>query len=157
MRAAAAPESGRRSPGLIEARKSAVRALASGLRGRGVAVTTSTIESRLTLLWDRPKTLYGWLSTVDHKEIGLRYLVTAFLFLVAGGVEAILIRTQLARPEAGVLSPEAYDQIFSMHGITMIFWYASPILSGFANYLIPPTHTRIRPATLPAGSRTRRR
>jgi cytochrome c oxidase subunit 1/cytochrome c oxidase subunit I+III len=128
---------GYRSATLDRRANCAAGPLAFGLNGRRDAVTTSTIENRLTLLWDRPKTVYGWLSTVDHKEIGLRYLVTAFLFLVAGGIEAILIRTQLATPEAGVLSPEAYDQVFSMHGITMIFWYASPILSGFANYLIP--------------------
>jgi len=88
-------------------------------------------------LWERPHSVWGWLATVDHKEIGKRYLVTAFAFLVVGGVEAILIRTQLARPDQAVLSPEAYNQIFTMHGITMIFWYASPILSGFANYLVP--------------------
>lgn len=94
-------------------------------------------RQRLLQLWERPHTLWGWFASVDHKEIGIRYLVTAFLFLCIGGVEALLIRTQLARPEAGVLTPEAYDQIFSMHGITMIFWYASPILSGFGNYLVP--------------------
>ena len=95
------------------------------------------VRERLTRLWERPHTLWGWFATVDHKEIGVRYLVTAFLFLVIGGVEAILIRLQLARPDAAVLTPEQYDQIFTMHGVTMIFWYASPILSGFANYLIP--------------------
>src|SRR3954468_14481484 len=95
------------------------------------------VRHRLELLWERPHTLHGWLSSVDHKDIGKRYIVTAFAFLIVGGIEAILIRTQLAQPNASVLSPEAYDQIFSMHGITMIFWYASPILSGFANYLIP--------------------
>jgi cytochrome c oxidase subunit I len=97
----------------------------------------TAIESRLTELWERPKTLYGWLSTVDHKELGIRYLFTAFLFLLAGGVEALILRIQLFSPRAHVLSPEAYDQIFTMHGITMIFWYASPILSGFAIFLIP--------------------
>jgi cytochrome c oxidase subunit I+III len=94
-------------------------------------------RSHLLRLWERPHNLWGWLSTVDHKEIGKRYLVTAFGFLTIGGIEAILIRTQLARPDQAVLSPEAYDQIFTMHGITMIFWYASPILSGFSNYLLP--------------------
>ncbi len=100
-------------------------------------MVNSAATARLALLWGRPHTLWGWLSSVDHKEIGKRYLVTAFLFLIVGGIEAILIRTQLARAEQTFLSPEAYDQIFSMHGITMIFWYASPILSGFSNYLIP--------------------
>jgi cytochrome c oxidase subunit 1/cytochrome c oxidase subunit I+III len=95
------------------------------------------LHHRLECLWERPHTLWGWLATVDHKEIGKRYLVTAVAFLLIGGIEAILIRTQLAGPDQAVLTPEAYDQIFSMHGITMIFWYASPVLSGFANYLIP--------------------
>jgi cytochrome c oxidase subunit I+III len=95
------------------------------------------VADRLLSLWERPPTVWGWFATVDHKEIGLRYLVTAFIFLVVGGVEAILIRLQLARPDARLLTPEQYDQIFTMHGVTMIFWYASPILSGFANYLIP--------------------
>ena len=106
-------------------------------RPPGVPASSLAVRHRLEYLWERPHTLYGWLSSVDHKEIGKRYIVTAFAFLIVGGIEAILIRTQLAQPNASVLSPEAYDQIFSMHGITMIFWYASPILSGFANYLIP--------------------
>ncbi len=102
-----------------------------------VPASAAALHARLEHLWDRPHTLHGWLSSVDHKDIGRRYLVTAFAFLLIGGLEAIAIRTQLAAPEQAVLTPEAYDQIFSMHGITMIFWYASPILSGFANYLIP--------------------
>ena len=64
-------------------------------------------------------------------------LVTAFCFLLIGGIEALLMRIQLARPEQNFLTPEMYDQIFSMHGITMIFWYAAPILSGFSVYLVP--------------------
>jgi cytochrome c oxidase subunit 1/cytochrome c oxidase subunit I+III len=58
-------------------------------------------------------------------------------FLIVGGIEALIMRLQLARSQAGLLTPEEYDQIFTMHAVTMIFWYASPILSGFANYLIP--------------------
>jgi heme/copper-type cytochrome/quinol oxidase subunit 1 len=99
--------------------------------------TAAAVEGRLTSLWETPKTLYGWLATVDHKELGIRYLVTAFVFLIVGGLEALLMRLQLAHSDASVLSPEAYNQIFTMHGVTMIFWYASPILSGFAIYLIP--------------------
>ena len=93
--------------------------------------------SRLEKLWETPPTLWGALSTVDHKTIGKRYLVTAFVFLLAGGIEALVMRVQLARSNMHVLSPEAYDQLFTMHGITMIFWYAAPILSGFGNYLVP--------------------
>jgi cytochrome c oxidase subunit 1/cytochrome c oxidase subunit I+III len=92
---------------------------------------------RHTHIWETPKTVRGWLSTVDYKEIGRRYLVTAMAFLIVGGVEALIIRLQLARADQRLITPEAYNQIFGMHGITMIFWYASPILSGFANYLIP--------------------
>ncbi|HEY6461075.1 MAG TPA: cbb3-type cytochrome c oxidase subunit I, partial [Polyangiaceae bacterium] len=94
-------------------------------------------EARLTALWKTEPGIVGALGTVDHKTIGERYLVTAFLFLVVGGLEALFMRLQLARPDERLVSPEAYDQIFTMHGVTMIFWYASPILSGFGNYLVP--------------------
>lgn len=100
-------------------------------------MSSTTIETRLTTLWETPKTLRGWFATVDHKELGLRYLATAFAFLLIGGLEALLMRLQLARANLSVLSPEVYDQIFTMHGVTMIFWYASPILTGFAVYLMP--------------------
>jgi cytochrome c oxidase subunit I+III len=94
-------------------------------------------EQRLRRLWQTDSALKRWFATVDHKHIGKRYLVTAFFFLLVGGVEALVMRVQLARADQALLSPEAYDQLFTMHGVTMIFWYASPILSGFANYLIP--------------------
>ncbi|HET9743482.1 MAG TPA: cytochrome c oxidase subunit I [Terriglobales bacterium] len=100
-------------------------------------MATAAVEQRLTYLWETPKTFYGWLSTVDHKKLGVRYLVTAFIFLIIGGVEALIMRIQLARPNQSLLSPETYNQIFTMHGVTMIFWYASSILSGFAIYVIP--------------------
>ena len=97
----------------------------------------TALEGRLTELWETPKSIYGWLATVDHKELGIRYIVTALIFLVGGGIEALILRIQLAQPNLDVISPEAYNQIFTMHGVTMIFWYASPILSGFAIFLIP--------------------
>ena len=74
---------------------------------------------------------------VDHKEIGKRYLVTAFVFLVIGGVEALIMRAAAGRPNQTLLTPEQYNQLFTMHGVTMIFLYALPILSGFSNYLWP--------------------
>ena len=98
---------------------------------------STAVEQRLEKLWETPDTVWGWLATVDHKKIGKRYLVTAMLFLIAGGVEALIMRIQLARPDAGLLTPEMYDQIFTMHSMTMIFWYAAPILSGFAVYFVP--------------------
>jgi cytochrome c oxidase subunit 1/cytochrome c oxidase subunit I+III len=75
--------------------------------------------------------------TVDHKRIGTRYLVTAAVFFAAAGVEASLMRAQLARPDEHLLGPVRYDQIFSMHGLTMIFLFVTPMLSGFGNYLVP--------------------
>ena len=100
-------------------------------------MSTSAVAERLISLWETPKTTRGWFATVDHKELGIRYLVTAFVFLIIGGLEALVMRLQLSRSDLAVLSPEAYNQIFSMHGITMIFWYASPILSGFASISFP--------------------
>ena len=100
-------------------------------------MSPTPVEQRLQRIWETPKTVYGWLSTVDHKDIGRRYLATAFIFLIVGGIEALIMRIQLASSDQSWLTPEAYNQIFTMHGITMIFWYASPILSGFAIYLIP--------------------
>lgn len=95
------------------------------------------VEERLTQLWERPHTIPAWFATVDHKEIGKRYLVTAFLFLLVGGLEALVMRLQLASPNMGLIDPETYDQIFTMHSTTMIWWYAYPILAAFGNYLIP--------------------
>jgi cytochrome c oxidase subunit 1/cytochrome c oxidase subunit I+III len=100
-------------------------------------VSALTAEQHLEYLWETPHTVWGWLSTVDHKKIGVRYLVTAMGFLAIGGVEALIMRLQLAGPGMRLLTPEAYNQIFTMHGVTMIFWYAQPILSGFGNYLVP--------------------
>ena len=75
--------------------------------------------------------------SVDHKTIGKRYLVTAFVFLLIGGLEAAVMRAQLARPNQTLLTPEQYNQLFTMHGVTMIFLYALPVLSGFSNFLWP--------------------
>jgi cytochrome c oxidase subunit I+III len=91
----------------------------------------------LRATWETRPGLFGMLSSVDHKEIGLRYIVTAFIFLALGGVEALVMRVQLAHSNLKVLSPQAYDQLFTLHGFTMIFLYAGPILSGFSNYLWP--------------------
>ncbi|EIC28245.1 cytochrome c oxidase subunit I [Methylomicrobium album] len=103
----------------------------------GSAPIGSDAERHLFELWESPPGWRGWLSTVDHKEIGLRYLVTSFIFLLIGGVEALIMRVQLAGPDRHLLTPEQYNQLFTMHGITMIFLYALPVLSGFSNYLWP--------------------
>ncbi len=95
------------------------------------------VQARLRKIWETGPGLLGWLSTVDHKEIGKRYLLTAFFFLIVGGLEAAVIRAQLGAPNQTLLTPEQYNQLFTMHGVTMIFLYALPVLSGFSNYLWP--------------------
>ncbi len=102
-----------------------------------IATANAAERARLQAIWETRPGLAGFLSTVDHKDIGIRYIVTAFVFLILGGVEALIMRIQLARPEQSLLTPEQYNQLFSMHGMTMIFLYALPILSGFSNYLWP--------------------
>jgi cytochrome c oxidase subunit I len=103
----------------------------------GSAPPGSDAERRLFELWESAPGWRGWLSTVDHKAIGLRYLVTSFIFLLIGGSEALIMRVQLAGPDQHLLTPDQYNQLFTMHGITMIFLYALPVLSGFSNYLWP--------------------
>ncbi|HEX3887276.1 MAG TPA: cytochrome c oxidase subunit I [Phenylobacterium sp.] len=104
---------------------------------RTARVTPEFPGPRLHEIWETEPGLKGWLATVDHKEIGKRYIVTAFVFLLLGGVEALVMRLQLAGPNRHLLSPEQYDQLFTMHGLSMIFLYAAPVLSGFSNFLWP--------------------
>src|SRR5215210_8266272 len=73
------------------------------------------------------KGLWGWMTTVDHKKIGIMYGVTAFVFFLVGGMEALLLRVQLGSPNNTFLSAEAYNQIFTMHGTTMIFLFVMPL------------------------------
>jgi cytochrome c oxidase subunit I len=94
-------------------------------------------ERKLARIWEGEPGVKGWFSTVDHKEYGKRYLITAFVFLLIGGIEALVMRLQLAGPNRTQLTPEQYSQLFSMHGLTMIFLYAQPVLSGFSVYLFP--------------------
>jgi cytochrome c oxidase subunit I len=102
-----------------------------------IGVDSVEHQARLLRLWETKPGLKGILGTTDHKIIGIRYIVTAFVFLACGGIEALIMRLQLAGPNHTLLTPERYDELFSTHGMTMIFLYASPILSGFSNYLWP--------------------
>ena len=91
-------------------------------------------------VFSRPRTKTGWRSwvtTVDHKRIGIMYGTAAIVFLLVGGAEALLIRAQLWAPRQHLLSAEAYNQVYTMHGTTMVFLVVVPILAGFANYLVP--------------------
>jgi cytochrome c oxidase subunit 1 len=81
--------------------------------------------------------LHEWVVTVDHKRLGIMYICTGLAFLLIAGVEASLIRLQLAVPENTVLSPQVFNRLFTMHGTTMVFFAGIPILFGFANYLVP--------------------
>jgi cytochrome c oxidase subunit I len=83
------------------------------------------------------RTLLDWLTTTDHKKIGILYLLNSFLFFVVAGIFALLMRTELARPGIQVLSLHAYNQVFTEHGTLMIFLFVFPTLAGFGNYLVP--------------------
>jgi len=76
-------------------------------------------------------------TTVDHKRIGLLYILFALFFLVVAGLEALVIRVQLMYPHNDFVSPQVFNRMFTMHGTTMIFFVAMPILFGFGNYLVP--------------------
>ena len=103
----------------------------------GPKLTGAALDQRLTRTWSRPPGFTGWLSTVDHKEVGARYIVTALVFLALAGLLAIAMRLQLARPNAHVIGAERYNEIFTMHGTTMMFLFAVPVMQGMQIYLTP--------------------
>jgi cytochrome c oxidase subunit I+III len=97
-------------------------------------VTATLLERQWV---ERPGVL-GWLTTTDHKRVGLLYFWSTLVFFAAGGVEAMIMRTQLAEANNHVVGPEAYNQLFTVHGMTMIFWFIIPMTTGaFGNYLVP--------------------
>ena len=79
----------------------------------------------------------GWLSTTDHKKIGLLYMLTALGFFLVGGILALLIRAELAGPGVDVVGEDTYNQLFTMHGSIMMFLFAVPMAVGLGNYLLP--------------------
>jgi cytochrome c oxidase subunit 1/cytochrome c oxidase subunit I+III len=81
--------------------------------------------------------LAGWLCAIDHKRVGILYMLSALLFFLAGGMEAMVMRAQLAAPNLKLIAPEVYNRMFTMHGTTMIFLVAMPVLTGFGVYLTP--------------------
>src|SRR5258707_13159982 len=81
--------------------------------------------------------LHDWVTTVDHKKIGIMYVLLAVVFLVIGGCEALLLRWQLLWPRYDFLGPDVFNQMFTLHGTTMVFFLGMPILIGMANYLVP--------------------
>src|ERR1700752_3276211 len=81
--------------------------------------------------------LHDWVVTVDHKKLGILYILYALLFLVIGGIEATILRIQLIVPHNHFVSPEVFNRMMTMHGTTMIFFMVMPVLFGFGTYLIP--------------------
>lgn len=101
-------------------------------------MTTKTLT--IPRIFDRPKSesgLWSWVGTVDHKRIGTLYGITAFFWFIVGGIEALMIRTQLATAESELVTPEVFNQLFTMHGTTMIFLVVMPLSAAFFNWLIP--------------------
>src|SRR5216684_4644858 len=97
-----------------------------------IAWPSTTAESRSFV-----DHLHDWVATVDHKRLGTLYIAYALVFLVIGGIEATVIRIQLIRPHNDFVSPQVFNRMFTMHGTTMIFFAAMPLVFGFANYLVP--------------------
>jgi cytochrome c oxidase subunit 1/cytochrome c oxidase subunit I+III len=94
-------------------------------------------STRLTEIWQSRPGLIGWLSATNHKNIGARYIVTGFLFFALAGIAALLMRTQLAVPENTFLDANQYNQLFTVHGVTMMFLFAVPIMLGVGIYFVP--------------------
>jgi len=93
-------------------------------------VYAPTKEIKTTGLW-------SWITTIDHKRIGLLYGVSAFVFFLVGGLEALVIRTQLARPDNHIVNAARYNELFTMHGTTMIFLALMPLTAALFNFLVP--------------------
>ena len=94
-------------------------------------VATDVAVPRATKRW------IDWITTTDHKKIGIMYLVTTFVFFMLGGVEALLMRVQLGTANNTLLSGQTYNELLTMHGTTMIFLFVVPVMAGFGNYFVP--------------------
>ncbi|HTS72863.1 MAG TPA: cytochrome c oxidase subunit I [Gaiellaceae bacterium] len=99
-----------------------------------MAVRVETVPPQVLLSRGR---FSSWLTTTDHKRIGILYIATSLVFFIAGGILALLMRAQLATPNEHLVTKNSYDELFTMHGTTMIFLVIVPILAGFGNYLVP--------------------
>src|SRR5688572_9776834 len=92
-------------------------------------------QRELAHTWRSHPGVIGWLGEVNHRIIAKRYIITAFIFFVLGGIEAAMMRVQLSRPENSFIGPDLYNQIFSMHGTTMMFLFAVPMMTAVGLYL----------------------
>jgi cytochrome c oxidase subunit 1 len=93
-------------------------------------ITTQTVKPE-------PKGWTSWITTTDHKRIGIMYMVTTFVFFMLGGVEALMMRLQLGAPNNTLVTPTVYNQLFTIHGTTMVFLFIVPMMAGIANYFLP--------------------
>lgn len=101
---------------------------------------TATAERRSTTIFRRPRSttgIWSWITTVDHKRIGIMYGYAAFFFFIIGGIEALLLRIHLAQANSEFLTAGAYNSLFTMHGTTMIFLFVMPVSAAFMNYMLP--------------------
>jgi cytochrome c oxidase subunit I+III len=130
-------------PETLRAGAEEVRAVVARHRaGRADATLAEDIvdeheRAQLEKTWGDSPGFWGWLTTVNHKRVGKRAIVTAFVFFVLAGILAVLMRVQLALPENNFLGPDLYNQVFTMHGTVMMFLFAVPIMEAMAVYLVP--------------------
>ncbi|HKS09028.1 MAG TPA: cbb3-type cytochrome c oxidase subunit I, partial [Pyrinomonadaceae bacterium] len=113
------------------------KALSGTISDEELAAQMERERAELERTWAPPRGLRGWFTDTDHKRIALRYIITAFVFFTFGGIEAALMRIQLARPDSHFLSPDLYNQVFTVHGSTMMFLFAVPIVTALGIYLVP--------------------
>src|SRR5712691_2055753 len=97
----------------------------------------ATVEQTFPVARPRYTGILEWITTTDHKKIGVLYLFTTFFFFLSGGLLALAMRTQLATPDGKLLTAEQYNAAFTMHGTTMVFLFVVPVWTGFANFIIP--------------------
>ncbi len=105
-----------------------------------MATVQESFPTQRAAILPRPKSTTGfwsWVTTVDHKRIGIMYAVTAIFFFLVGGIEALIIRLQLFSPDMNVVSADVFNQLFTMHGTTMVFLAVMPLSAAFFNYLLP--------------------
>src|SRR5215213_8160519 len=95
------------------------------------------LRERLERVWKDPPGFWGWLTTTNHRRIALRTIITAFIFFLLAGLEAAMMRAQLSRPENGLIGPDLYNQLFTVHGSTMMFLFAVPIVEAMGLYFVP--------------------
>src|SRR4051812_32022617 len=121
----------------MKSREEQRKATRATISDEELAAVADREQRELEMTWARPRGVIGWLTDTDHKAIAMRYIVTAFIFFLFGGIEAVLMRIQLARPENHFLNPDRYNQLFTTHGTTMMFLFAVPIMNAMGIYFVP--------------------